>query len=176
MRLTIRRKLFLAFGLAAFMMIGGTGVAYWAQVRAQATRDEIVKTYGILNDLEYLISYVRGVTVVSRAYIVDPEKGRFQADGKSIRKPVKVDWSRSRPRIALIWATSLPSQALSNFWKFIAAAERMALIASPATPFNRLRSNRCSFFRCPMLGSTAALRFILFQSVFGVRPRRRLST
>ena len=43
--------------------------------------------------------------------------------------------------IAPISGTSLRSQALSSLWKFIAAADRMALIAFPATPFSRLRSN-----------------------------------
>ncbi len=74
MKLTIRRKLLMAFGLAALMMVSGTGAAYWAQLLAQATRDEIVKTYGVLNDLEYLISYVRGVTVASRAFIISGDE------------------------------------------------------------------------------------------------------
>ncbi|MGA7830452.1 MAG: methyl-accepting chemotaxis protein [Terracidiphilus sp.] len=99
MRLTIRRKLFLAFGLAAFMMIGGTGVAYWAQVRAQATRDEIVKTYGILNDLEYLISYVRGVTVVSRAYIISGDETAI-AGIPAMRKDADVVAARVQSQIA----------------------------------------------------------------------------
>ncbi len=37
-------------------------------------------------------------------------------------------------------------KALRSFWKFIAAAARIALIAFPAVPFSRLRSNRCSLF------------------------------
>ncbi len=52
------------------MMGGGTGVAYWAQARGQATEEEIARTSQILRDLEYLNSYVRAVTAMQRAYLV----------------------------------------------------------------------------------------------------------
>jgi hypothetical protein len=67
-------------------------------------------------------------------------------------------------------------KAPRSLWKFIAAAARMALIASPAVPFSRLRSNRCSFFRCPMLGFDCGAAFHPSPERRGVRPLRRLST
>jgi methyl-accepting chemotaxis protein len=70
MRWTIKRKLFLAFALAAFMMLGGTGMAYWAQVRDQTTQREIAKTYREICDLEHLVSYIRAVTAAQRAYMI----------------------------------------------------------------------------------------------------------
>ena len=67
-------------------------------------------------------------------------------------------------------------KALRSFWKFIAAAARIALIAFPAVPFSRLRFKRCSLFRCPMLGSTAARRFIHRHRLrIAVRPVRRFN-
>ena len=74
MQWTIKRKLFLGFGLAAIMMAGCTGIARWAQMRAQATQEQIAKTYGMLNDIQYLESYVRGVTVVQRAYLISGDE------------------------------------------------------------------------------------------------------
>jgi len=65
-------------------------------------------------------------------------------------------------------------KAPRSLWKFIAAAERIAWIASPASPFERLRLNRCSFFRCPMRGSGSVQSFshfrssVLFRKVVGL--------
>jgi methyl-accepting chemotaxis protein len=74
MQWTIKGKLFIAFGLAAVMMIGLASLGYWAQQRAQATQNKIVQTNRMLNDLEYLISYVRGVTVAQRAYMISGDE------------------------------------------------------------------------------------------------------
>ena len=41
----------------------------------------------------------------------------------------------------------------------MAAAAITALIASPATPFSRLRSNRCSFFKMSDAGSDCGTAF-----------------
>lgn len=79
MQLTIKRKLFLAFALAGSMMLGGTGVAYWAQIRAQATQDEIAKTYGTLKDLEHLVAYIGLVTSAQRAYMITGDAGEIAA-------------------------------------------------------------------------------------------------
>ena len=70
MQWTIKRKLFLSFSLAASMMVGGTGVAYFAQIHAQATQDEILKTSGTLSDLEHLVGYFGAVTSAQRAYMI----------------------------------------------------------------------------------------------------------
>ena len=43
-----------------------------------------------------------------------------------------------------------------------------------SSTFSRLRSNRCSLFRCPMLGSTAARRFIHRHSARDVRASSSL--
>lgn len=70
MRLTIKRKLFLAFGLAGLMMAGVASIGYWAQSRAQATQDQIVKTNEVLKDLEHLVAYIGEVTSAQRAYMI----------------------------------------------------------------------------------------------------------
>ena len=64
---------------------------------------------------------------------------------------------------------------LSSFLKFIPTALNIAFILSPAMPFNLFRSKRCSCFRCPILGSIAALLFIRRHSLLGVFPLRVLS-
>ena len=70
MQWTIRRKLSFAFGVAGLMMLANAGVAYWAQVRAEATQVEIVKTYQVLKDLEHLVVYIHSVTAAQRAYLI----------------------------------------------------------------------------------------------------------
>ena len=70
LRWTIKRKLFLGFGLAAVLIAASASIARWAQVRAQATQDAIAKTYGILNDMEHLGSFVRGATAAQRSYLI----------------------------------------------------------------------------------------------------------
>ena len=77
-------------------------------------------------------------------------------------------FSRFRAGIAL--------RIVALFVTLVAAAAMMALISFPAVPFRRLRSNLCSFFRCPMLGSTAARRFIHRHRACDVCPLRLLST
>ena len=79
MQWTIKRKLFLGFGFAAVMMVGGTGVAYWAQVRAQATQAELEATYGELNDLEHLVAYIHAVTSAQRAYMITGKEASVAA-------------------------------------------------------------------------------------------------
>ena len=70
MQWSIKLKLFLGFGLAAILLCEVAGVAWWARVHAQATQVQIEQTLDMLNDLEYLISYVRGVTVAQRAFMI----------------------------------------------------------------------------------------------------------
>jgi methyl-accepting chemotaxis protein len=79
MQWTIKLKLILAFGLAGSMMVGGTGVAYWAQLRAQTTQDEIVKTSGVLIDLEHLVGYIGAVTSAQRAYMISGNENAVAA-------------------------------------------------------------------------------------------------
>lgn len=74
MRWTIQRKLYTGFSLAAVLLAGNAGIAKWAQMRAQATQQQITKTLGMLNDLEYLISYMRGVTVAQRNYLISGDE------------------------------------------------------------------------------------------------------
>jgi CHASE3 domain sensor protein len=89
MQWTIKSKLLLAFGLAGTMMVGGTAVAHWAQLQAQATQDKIVKTYGLLNDLEHLVVYINEVTTVQRAYLISGDESAIagipalRLDGKA---------------------------------------------------------------------------------------------
>ena len=89
MQWTIKSKLLLAFGLAGTMMVGGTAVAHWAQLQAQATQDKIVKTYGLLNDLEHLVVYINEVTTVQRAYLISGDENAIagipalRLDGKA---------------------------------------------------------------------------------------------
>ena len=52
------------------MMLGGAAMAYWAQLRAQATQDQILKTSGTLKDLEHLVAYIGQVTSAQRAYMI----------------------------------------------------------------------------------------------------------
>jgi methyl-accepting chemotaxis protein len=70
MRLTIKQKLTLGFGLAAVLLVGLAGGAHWAQVRAAQTQQQVTLTLGVLNDLEYLISYVGKVTSAQRAFMI----------------------------------------------------------------------------------------------------------
>jgi diguanylate cyclase (GGDEF)-like protein len=99
MQWSIERKLSLAFGLVIGMMVGGTGAAYWAQVRALATQDAIARTYSELNDLEYLIAYVRAVTVAQRAYMISGDE-RFAAQIPPLRKDADVVIARVKAGIA----------------------------------------------------------------------------
>ncbi len=52
------------------MMGGGTGVAYWAQLRGIATEHRIARTTETLKGMEYLNSYVRAVTAAQRAFLI----------------------------------------------------------------------------------------------------------
>jgi len=70
MQWTIKRKLSIGFGLAGILLVGLAGGARWAQVRAAETQQQVTLTMGVLNDLEYLISYVGKVTSAQRAYMI----------------------------------------------------------------------------------------------------------
>jgi len=70
MRWTIKRKLYLGFGLAAALTVGFAGIAHWAQMSAQKTQNEIEKTAGTLIDIEHLISYICEVSSEQRAYLI----------------------------------------------------------------------------------------------------------
>ncbi len=60
---------------------------------------------------------------------------------------------------------------LIHFPKFNAAALSSALIALPNVPLRRFRSERCSLFMCPMMGSMAALRLINFHKLLEIDAR-----
>jgi len=93
MQWTIKQKLTLGFGLAAMLLVGLAGGSRWAQVRAAKTQQQVTRTLGLLNDLEYLVSYLRRVTVAQRAYMIsgNPEDiagipaMRLDADGVAAR-------------------------------------------------------------------------------------------
>ena len=74
MQWTIKKKLYLGFALVAAMMMTGTGFEHWVRGRAEATQNAIAKTDTMLYDLEYLIAYVREVTVVQRAYLISGDE------------------------------------------------------------------------------------------------------
>ncbi|HWT65812.1 MAG TPA: methyl-accepting chemotaxis protein [Terracidiphilus sp.] len=70
MKLTIKRKLTAAFLFVALMMSGGTGLAYWAQLRGIETAHLIARTTITLRDMEFLNSYIRAVTAMQRAFLI----------------------------------------------------------------------------------------------------------
>ena len=77
MRWTIKRKLFLGFGVVALMTVCGAGFEHWTLARARATQAAIARNGGLLYDLEYLIAYVREVTVVQRAYLISGDESQI---------------------------------------------------------------------------------------------------
>jgi methyl-accepting chemotaxis protein len=89
MQWTIRRKLFLGFGLAAVLMVGCTAIARWAQLRAEATQQQISKTMGMLHDLEHLVVYINSVTSLQRGYLISGDPAAIasipalRTDGKA---------------------------------------------------------------------------------------------
>jgi methyl-accepting chemotaxis protein len=70
LKLTIKRKLTAAFLFVALMMSGGTGLAYWAQLRGIETAHLIARTTVTLRDMEFLNSYIRAVTAMQRAFLI----------------------------------------------------------------------------------------------------------
>jgi len=70
MQWSIKQKLFLGFGFAAFLLTGLVSGARWAQGRAVATEREITSTMGMLKDLEHLIGYIHAVTSAQRSYLI----------------------------------------------------------------------------------------------------------
>jgi methyl-accepting chemotaxis protein len=70
MRWTIRGKLYCGFGMAGLLVLGCVGLARWQSVAGAATEKSVIDTYRTLNDLEHIVSYVRGVTAMTRAYLV----------------------------------------------------------------------------------------------------------
>jgi methyl-accepting chemotaxis protein len=70
MQWTIKRKLLLGFGFAALLIIGCVAIARWAQVRAQATQEAIIKTYAMINDLEHLGTYMGKARTIQRGYLI----------------------------------------------------------------------------------------------------------
>jgi methyl-accepting chemotaxis protein len=93
MQWTIKRKLFLGFGLAAILMVGCTAIARWSQVRAQATQDSIVKTYGLLNSLEHLDTYMGKARTMQRGYLISGDE-RTLAGLASLRGDAKDTMAR----------------------------------------------------------------------------------
>ncbi|HEX7728507.1 MAG TPA: methyl-accepting chemotaxis protein [Terracidiphilus sp.] len=74
MQWTIKRKLFLGFGLAAALLAGSLGIARWAQASAQVTSRKMVKAMTLQRDLEHLIGYINAVTVAQRAYMISGDE------------------------------------------------------------------------------------------------------
>jgi methyl-accepting chemotaxis protein len=74
MQWTIKRKLFLGFGLALALMIANSLISRWAQDRAQATQAEVSKAAELLKDLEHLDAYVQHVTALQRAYLISGDE------------------------------------------------------------------------------------------------------
>ena len=70
MQWTIKRKLFVSFGLVAVMMSGGTLFEHWAKARAMDTQQAITNTYGLLNDLEHLDTYMGKARTMQRGYLI----------------------------------------------------------------------------------------------------------
>jgi methyl-accepting chemotaxis protein len=71
---TIRKKLYVGFGLAGVLLAVCLGITRWAQYRAQVTQDELRKTMGIQRDLEHLVGYINAVTSVQRAYMISGDE------------------------------------------------------------------------------------------------------
>jgi len=99
MQLTIKRKLLLGFGFVAAMMMVGTAFEHWARARAEATQDAIAKADSVLYDLEYLIAYVRGVTVAQRAYLISGSESDI-AGIPAMRKDADVVAAKVQAEIA----------------------------------------------------------------------------
>jgi methyl-accepting chemotaxis protein len=79
MQWTIQRKLTLGFILAGVLLVGCVGIARWAQVRAQATQEQITKTSGMLNDLEHLSAYLSNARAVQRGYMISGDESVLAA-------------------------------------------------------------------------------------------------
>jgi len=99
MQWTIRKKLYLAFAFIAAMMLTGTGFEHWVRTRAEGTEQAIAKTDNVLYDLEYLIAYVRQVTVVQRAYLISGDEAQI-AGIPAMRKDADVVAARVQAAIA----------------------------------------------------------------------------
>jgi methyl-accepting chemotaxis protein len=74
MKWTIKRKLYLGFGLALFMMSASTCISRWAQARAHETQAEVGNSALLLKDLEHLDGYVNHVTALQRAYLISGDE------------------------------------------------------------------------------------------------------
>jgi methyl-accepting chemotaxis protein len=70
MRWTIKRKLFLGFGLAAILIVALAAIGKWAQVRQRATQEAMARTSGLVFDLEHLVAYIHEVTSEQRSYLI----------------------------------------------------------------------------------------------------------
>jgi methyl-accepting chemotaxis protein len=99
MRWTIKRKLYAGFGVVAIIMACSTAFEHWARGRAEATAQSISKTDNMLYELQYLIAYVRGVTVASRAYIISGNQSDI-AGIPAMRKDADEVASRVQAQIA----------------------------------------------------------------------------
>ncbi len=99
MRWTFKRKLFLAFSAAGLMMLANAGVAYWANLRAEVTKAGIIKTAGLLDDLDYLVAYMNGVTSAQRSYMLTGNENAIAGIPK-MRRDAAVVIERVRATIA----------------------------------------------------------------------------
>lgn len=99
MHWTIKKKLIFSYGFMAAMMVCITGMEHWARVQARVTTQAIARTDSMLYDLEYLICYVRGVTVASRAYIISGDETAI-AGIPAMRKDADMVAARVQAEIA----------------------------------------------------------------------------
>jgi methyl-accepting chemotaxis protein len=97
MQWTIQRKLYLIVAFAASMMVSGTVLAHWAQLRAQAMQQDISQTLDMQRDLEHLTSYISEVTSAQRAYMISGDPAAIASipalrqDGRATSDRVAAD-------------------------------------------------------------------------------------
>ncbi len=106
MQWTIKRKLTLGFGLVAVMIFGIAGFEHWARSRVESTAQAIARTGAMLYDFQYLISYVRGVTVAQRAYLISGDEAAIagipamRKDADVVAERVKSSLSGDQEQLA----------------------------------------------------------------------------
>ena len=98
-RWTIKKKLYLGFGLIATMMLTGTMFEHWARGRAGETAEALAKTDSIQYDLEYLVNYIHSVTAAQRAYMISGDVSAI-ATIPAMRKDADVVYSRLQSELA----------------------------------------------------------------------------
>ena len=89
MRWTIRKKLFLGFGLSAVLLAGSATVSRWAQDHARTSEEQLLAKTGMLRDLEHLDAYVNHVTALQRAFLISGDQ-KFIAPINDLRQDANV--------------------------------------------------------------------------------------